>query len=329
MAATTTRQPTTRWLRHRGTLAEQESRAGLLFISPTLLIVLAVVIIPTLWTVMLAFQHVRLINIRQAGIFNAYTVNNVKTILTSPEFRQSLETTLIYTIGGTVSSIGLGLVAALIVRKPFRGRGLVRGVMLLPYVAPVVAVTFIWQIMLNPQFGIGNHLGVSVFGWKHAIPFLSEQRGSLSILGLTMHVPTALLTVIAFEAWRYFPFSFLFVLARLQAVPAEIEEAAMVDGATPSQRFAHIIWPQLRPVIAMLAVLRFIWTFNKFDDVYLLTGGAAGTQVASVRVYQLLTTQFDVGLAAAQASVLAVILIVCLAIYFVFFGRRSGMGELE
>jgi multiple sugar transport system permease protein len=327
MAVSTPERLTNPVRRRHGSLARQESLAGLGFILPTLLIVLVVVIVPVLWTVMLAFQHIRLINIRQAGLFNAYTVDNMKTVLSSPEFRSSLVTTLIYTVGGTVTSIGFGLIAALVVRKPFHGRGLVRGVMLLPYVAPVVAVTFVWQIVLNPQFGIGNHIGVSVFGWHHPIPFLSEQRGSLSVLGVTVHVPTALITVIAFEAWRYFPFSFLFILARLQAVPKEIEEAARVDGATPSQLFAHVIWPQLRPVIATLAVLRFIWTFNKFDDVYLLTGGAAGTQVASVRVYQLLTSQFDVGLAAAQATVLAGILIICLAVYFVFFGRAAGMGD--
>ena len=322
----TVHAPPPRRERRGRSLARQESLAGLGFILPTLLIIIVVVIVPVLWTIMLAFQHIRLINIRQASLFNAYSFDNFKAVLESSDFRSSLITTLVYTIGGTVTSIGLGLIAALIVRKPFRGRGFVRGIMLLPYVAPVVAVTFVWQIMLNPQFGIGNHLGVSVLGWHHTIPFLSEQRGTLSLLGVTVHPPTALLTVIAFEAWRYFPFSFLFLLARLQAVPGETEEAARMDGATPSQLFAYVIWPELRPVIATLAVLRFIWTFNKFDDVYLLTGGSAGTQVASVRVYQLLTTQFNVGQAAAQAAVLAVILLVCLAFYFIAFGRRSGLG---
>ena len=323
--AATTAEPR----RGKGSLAQQESRAGLAFISPTVVIVLVVVVVPVLWTVMLAFQHIRLINIRQAGLFNSYTLDNIKAVVEAQEFRQSLVTTLIYTIGGTVTSIGLGLVAALVVRKPFHGRGVIRGLMLLPYVAPVVAATFVWQIMLNPQFGIVNHIGVSFFGWHHPIPFLSEQTGTWSLFGLDVHVPTALLTVIVFEAWRYFPFSFLFLLARLQAVPGELEEAAAIDGATISQRFRYVIWPQLRPVIATLAVLRFIWTFNKFDDVFLLTGGSAGTQVASVRVYQLLTTQFDVGQAAAQAAVLAVILVLCLAVYFVLFGRTTSLGEVE
>ena len=135
-------------------------------------------------------------------------------------------------------------------------------------------------------------------------------------------IPLALLTVIAFECWRYFPFAFLFILARLQAVPSVLEEAATVDGATPLQRFRHILLPQLMPVIALLCVLRFIMTFNKFDDVYLLTGGGAGTDVAAVRVYDFLTARYDVGAAAAQALVLAVSLMILLGFYFKFFGNK-------
>jgi multiple sugar transport system permease protein len=87
-----------------------------------------------------------------------------------------------------------------------------------------------------------------------------------------------------------------------------------------------VVFPQLLPTVALLAVLRFIFTFNEFDDVYLLTGGAAGTQVASVRVYDLLTGRGDIGAASAQALVLAGVLIVLLAVYFRFGGRRVGEG---
>jgi multiple sugar transport system permease protein len=190
--------------------------------------------------------------------------------------------------------------------------------MLLPYVAPVVAVTFVWKIMLSPQYGILNHWGTAVFGWDHPVAILSQRESSL--FGLP--VPTALLTVIVFEGWRYFPFAFLFLLARLQAVPAELEEAARVDGATISQRFRYIVLPQLGPVIALLSVLRFIMTFTKFDDVFLLTGGGSGTEVVSVRVYQFLTARFDIGAAAAQALVLAAVLVVFLIVYLKFFAPR-------
>lgn len=303
------------------TLARREARTGLLLISPTLIVVSVMVIIPVLWTLMLAFQGVRLINLRQTGLFGNYTLDNFTSVLTSPGFVSGLVNTLVYTVGGTVGSIALGLVAALVVRRPFRGRAVVRGVMLLPYVAPVVAVTFVWEVMLSPQFGIVNQIGTHLLGWSRPVPFLSEQTGHLGLLGGHVSVPTAMLTVIAFDTWRYFPFAFLFIIARIQAIPGELEEAAKVDGATPLQRFRYIVLPQLREVIAVLAVLRFIWTFNKFDDVYLLTGGGAGTQVASVRVYDLLTSQADIGGAAAQAMVLAAVLAICLFVYFGVLGR--------
>ena len=180
--------------------------------------------------------------------------------------------------------------------------------MLLPYVAPIVAVTFAWKTMLNPQFGVANHWGTRLLGWDAPIAFLSEGRPVLGI-------PIALLTVIAFEAWRSFPFAFLFLTARLQAVPATLEEAARVDGATLSQRFRYVLLPQLLPTIAVLAVLRFIWTFNSFDDIYLLTGGGAGTEVISVSVFNSLTARGDIGGAAAQALVLAAILAVLVGLY--------------
>ncbi|MEU4475514.1 sugar ABC transporter permease [Micromonospora sp. NPDC023888] len=293
------------------TLRRRESRAGLALVAPTLLVTVAVIGIPIVWTVVLAFQRVRLATLRKTGLFGDFTMDNFDRVLHTPGFAETLWVTLIYSIGGTVGSILLGLVAALVVRRPFRGRTLVRASMLLPYVAPVVAVTFVWQVMLDPQLGIVNAWGQRLLGWDAPVPFLSQES-------------TALSTVIAFEAWRYFPFAFLFLLARLQAVPGELEEAARVDGATPTQRFRHILLPQLLPVIALLGVLRFIMTFNKFDDVYLLTGGAAGTEVVSVRVYEFLTARTDIGAASAQAVVLAVVLIVFVLIYLRFFGRRAG-----
>ncbi|MCX4390292.1 sugar ABC transporter permease [Micromonospora peucetia] len=294
------------------TLRRRESRAGLALVAPTLLVVIAVIGIPIVWTVVLAFQRVRLATLRRTGLFGELTMDNVERVLNTPGFADTLWTTLVYSVSSTAGSILLGLVAALVVRRPFRGRTLVRASMLLPYVAPVVAVTFVWQVMLDPQLGIVNDWGRRFLGWDTPVPFLSQES-------------TALATVIAFEAWRYFPFAFLFLLARLQAVPGELEEAARVDGATPTQRFRHILLPQLLPVIGLLGVLRFIMTFNKFDDVYLLTGGAAGTEVVSVRVYEFLTARTDVGAAAAQAVVLAVVLIVFVLVYLRFFGgRRDG-----
>src|SRR3954453_19699962 len=108
------RAPLTR--RQRGT------RAGLAYLSPTFIVVMVVVVLPILWTIMLAFQRIRLINVRRAGVFGRYTMSNVELVLTSPGFWSSLWTTLVYTIGATFFSIAFGLIAALALRRPFRGR---------------------------------------------------------------------------------------------------------------------------------------------------------------------------------------------------------------
>lgn len=306
-------------------MAREEQRAGLGLLSPTLVLVLVMVVLPILWTLVLAFQRVRILNIRQAGLFGPYTIANFDNVF-SGSFFQALGTTLAYSIFGTTGAILLGLIASLALRKPFKGRTLIRASMLLPYVAPIVAVTFTWATMLDPQFGVINYWGKRLFGWEEAIPFLSERVRDVNILGLQFEIPTALVAVILFEAWRSFPFAFLFLTARLHAVPDSLEEAARVDGATPIQRFFYIILPQLLPTIAMLSVLRFIWTFNSFDDIYLLTGGGAGTEVVAVTVYNFLTARGDIGAASAQALVLALILGLFVGIYIKFFTRKEEVS---
>jgi multiple sugar transport system permease protein len=305
--------------RASGRQRRADARAGLTLIAPTLIIVIVMVVLPILWTFTMAFQRIRLINLRSAGIFGEYTLNNFRGIFTSEGFWTSLLTTVAYSVFGTAFAIGLGLVAALALRKPFRGRTFVRAAMLLPYVAPVVAATFAWSTMLSPQFGIVNYWGQRLLGWDEPIPFLSKANGPLGI-------STALLTVIAFEAWRSFPFAFLFLTARLQAVPSTLEEAAHVDGASTTQRFAHVVLPQLLPTIAVLSVLRFIWTFNSFDDIYLLTGGGAGTEVVAVRVFNALTARGDIGAASAQALVLALILAILVTLYLRRFRTQEEVA---
>jgi multiple sugar transport system permease protein len=304
--------------------ARRDSRAGMALVSPTVIVVLVMVVIPVLWALVLSFQRIRLSGIRRLDLLGGdYTLRNYDLLLSSSGFFSAAKVTLMYSVFGTLGAVLLGLVAALLVRRPFRGRGLVRGAMLLPWVAPVVAITFIWQVLLSPQLGLVNAIGTDLLGWDSPIPFLSQREGTITLFGLSIGVPTALLAVIAFESWKSFPFAFLFVLARLQAVPPELEEAARIDGATPTQVFRHILLPQLAGVIALIAVLRFIYTFNAFDEIYLLTGGGAGTQVLATQVYSLLTARNDVGASAAVAMFMAAVLAVLLVVYVRFLGDRG------
>jgi multiple sugar transport system permease protein len=314
--------PTAR--RARGTRARRDSRAGLALVSPTVIVVLVMVVLPVLWALILSFQRIRLLQIRRLDILGGeYTLRNYDLLINSEGFLEAAKNTLLYSVFGTLGAIVLGLCAALLVRRSFRGRGLVRGILLLPWVAPVVAIAFVWQVLLSPQLGFVNAVGTDVLGWDQPIPFLSQEEGTITLFGISIGVPTALLMVILFEAWKSFPFAFLFILARLQAVSSDIEEAAKVDGAAPTQVFRYIILPELMGVIALIAVLRFIWTFNAFDEIFLLTGGGAGTEVLATQVYSFLQARNDVGASAAVAMFMAAVLAVLLLVYLKFFGERE------
>ena len=156
------------------------------------------------------------------------------------------------------------------------------------------------------------------------INFFGQRSVPLNLFGLTIDFPVALSTVIAFEAWRYFPLSFLFILARMQSVSSEMYEAAEIDGATPLQQFWYISLPQLVGILAVLFLLRFIWTFNKFDDIFLLTGGAAGTRTLTVDVYEQAFAVSNLGAGAAVAVVVFVVLLFFSLAFFKYSPKDEG-----
>lgn len=307
-------------------LFEKESRLAFWMLAPTFAVVFAFVVFPVLWNLWLSLKPVSLGDLRGSSLFDfSLTLSNFKRVFTDPEFSQVLTVTLIYTLGGSLFSILLGLAAALLLHERFPGRGLLRGVLISPYIAPVVAVTFTWSFILDPQLGLLNWLAVNNGLLSQPVPFLSQRWLELEVMGKTWHLPIALLSVILFEGWRYFPFAFLFILARLQSIPEDLYQAASVDGAGPFRRFIHITLPQLRAVLATLFLFRFIWTINKFDDVFLLTGGQAGTKVMTIKVYDYAFGEFNIGAGSALAMVLFGILAVFLLIYFRGIARKGGM----
>jgi multiple sugar transport system permease protein len=299
------------------TLGRREARLAYAFVAPAVTVVAVVVLFPIVWNVALSLQELHLVELRNFDFFSFdVTTDNYREVVEG-DFGPLLTRTFVYAIAGTSLALLLGLWAALAVRTAFRGRRLIRGLLLFPYVVPAVAAALLWRTMLNPQFGIVN-AWLEGLGF-HSVNFLLQSSAELTVLGLTVHLPLAFMAVIFFEAWRSFPFAFLFVVARLQAIPKDLEEAAMVDGATISQRFRYIILPELRGVFAVLFLLRFIWTFNAFDEIFLLTGGAADTEVIGVQIYEWLFGRSDVGAAAALSIVLAATLAISLTVYFRWF----------
>jgi len=297
-------------VRRGPTLAQREQRLAYFLLGPPSLFVLALILFPVLWNLWLAFHKVRLLDLRRFAWWELEaTVTNFITVFLHHDLWPALRATLLYSTGGTLLTLLMGLGAAMMVHKRFRGSGLLRGAFLIPYIAPIVAVAFAWRFILNPR-------GVLMVGLLGA--GILEQP-----INLLSQRPWAMISLIAFEGWRYFPFDFLFILARLQAIPEVFYEAAAVDGATPLQKFFYITLPQLKLVLATLFLLRFMWTFNKFDDVFLVTRGTAGTRVLTIKVYDFLIGEFNVGAGAAMALFLFAVLGFLLLVYFKVVMRRA------
>jgi multiple sugar transport system permease protein len=225
---------------------------------------------------------------------STFTFENFKRVFNGDEFFEVLWVTLFYTVFGTIGALLVGLFAALLLNKSFRGQGILRGLYLFPYVAPIIAVAFAWLILFDPFSGSANALLIQMGVTPQAINFFGER-------------PLALIMVTIFEVWRYFPLSFLFILARMQSIDSDMYEAADMDGASPFQQFWYLSMPQLLGILSVLFLLRFIWTFNKFDDIFLLTGGNAGTRTLTVNVYEQAFAISNIGAGAAVAVVLAIL----------------------
>ncbi|MEM9220842.1 MAG: sugar ABC transporter permease [Pseudomonadota bacterium] len=254
-----------------------------------------------------------------------FTLGNFISVFDSEEFVTVLWVTIVYTLFGTLGAIVLGVVAAQLLNRDFRGRSILRGLYLFPYVAPVIAMAFTWLVLFDPFSGAINTMLLRMDVASEQVNFFGERMIPVDVFGLQFGFPLALAMVIAFEAWRYFPLSFLFILARMQSIPTDMYEAADMDGATPFQKFFRLSLPQIFGIIAVLFLLRFIWTFNKFDDIFLLTGGAAGTRTLTVDVYNQGFAIGNLGAGAAVAVVIFVMLLVFALLYFRAMPKGEGL----
>ena len=239
-----------------------------------------------------------------------FTLENFARVFDGSEFWGVLWVTMFYTIVGTVGALVVGLFAAMLLNKSFRGQGILRGLYLFPYVAPVIAVAFTWVTLFDPFSGSANALLLQMGVSQSAINFFGDR-------------PLALIMVTVFEIWRYFPLSFLFILARMQSIDTDMYEAADMDGASPFQKFWYLSLPQLLGILSVLFLLRFIWTFNKFDDIFLLTGGNAGTRTLTVNVYEQAFAVSNIG----AGSAVAVVIFCCLLLFSFFFFRYMSQEE--
>ncbi|MGD2105257.1 MAG: sugar ABC transporter permease, partial [Anaerolineae bacterium] len=291
-------------------LKAREARLAWFLVLPTVIIVFGLVLFPAVFSVWISFRNVGLNNLND--VFHAPFVGfeNYRRVFNDFAFKWqgignwgAAVTSIVYSFSSTALTLVVGLIAALLLNRPFRARGVARAVFLFPYVAPIVSVAFVWRWILDPRpSGVVNDVLIG-------LGLIELPKAYLATRGLS------LLLVVIFEAWRYFPFAMLMLLARLQAVDNTLYEAAEVDGASTWQKFLYVTLPELRYVLGATFLLRLIWTFNKFDDIFLLTGGGFGTNVLPVLTYQFSFKSYDFGKGAATAMILLAMLVVFLVLY--------------
>ena len=169
-----------------------------------------------------------------------FTFDNFRRVFNATEFWNVMWVSLAYTVFGTAGALVLGLFAALLLNETFKGRAVLRGLVLFPYVAPVIAVAFTWVVLLDPFSGTLNSILQQIGFIDSPINFFGERAVTINFFGLKFDFPVALSTVIAFEAWRYFPLSFLFILARMQSISTEMYEAAEIPLPADPRTLAWI-----------------------------------------------------------------------------------------
>ncbi|MBL8835083.1 MAG: sugar ABC transporter permease [Alphaproteobacteria bacterium] len=273
-----------------------EGRAwGYYLLLPSLFLVLAVVLYPTLWGMVLSFREMRLNRIDLGTGFVG--LRHYADLIDDPIFWLSLKNTVIWVVGAVVGELALGLAAALVLNRELPGFKFLGVLVLLPWFLPNVVAGHMWALMLDPRLGVINDMLVNV-------GILDSYRAWFA------DPNAALFAVLMVEIWHGFPFFALLMLAGLKAIPADLYEAASIDGARAIQKFWFVTLPQLKMIIAATVILRVIGLVNSPDILLILTGGGPGraTQVLSLYAFIKANKEFNFGYASAISVVMFVLL---------------------
>ena len=303
---TTPRPPRSRWISERG----RDSLFGLALFTPALIVFLVLAARPVAETLLTSlFQR----DLTRPELGTPFVgLENYEQLISLSTFWPTVTNSFVLSLSSATAQIILGLGIALLLNQAFRSRRLLRAAVLLPWAIPTIVAAFAFRWLFDASFGPVNGLLDSLGLIDRPIAWLGSPD-------------TALATVAGVHIWKGIPFVILVFLAALQTLPKELNDAAKVDGAGYWQEVRFITLPQLRYIIAIVFILRFIWTFNWFDLTFLLTGGGPGaaTMTLPIQVYITAFRTYQLGLSAAYATMIAVAL---MFLTFVFL-RLSTRGE--
>ena len=286
----------------------------IILLMPAFLLVVGVIIYPICYAVGLSFQYYKLtdyVNRQFIGLENYISVWRNETFLAS--------------LGNTVKWVGItvacqflfGLVLAMILNVPFRGRGIIRSITLMPWVTPGVVIALMWVWIYNGNFGVLNKCLTSLGIISKNIPWLGSSQ-------------TALYSQLVTMIWQGIPFFAIMILAALQTISADLYEAADISGANSWQKFLYITLPELMPTIITTCMLRIIWVFNNVEVLYLMTGGGPGHSSMTVSLVAYIKAQksLDFGQGSTIAIYGTLFMILFMTIYLKLT-RRGGEDEKD
>jgi multiple sugar transport system permease protein len=282
----------------------KQALVGWLLLAPSLCLLGGLVVFPVLYNVWLS-------------LFDKHAFMPVQTFVglrhyryfaSDPEFWSSFYYGCVYAGATMVLQLAVGVPAALLLNEGFRGRNLLRGIVLFPYMIPTIVAVILWKWLLNDSYGLVNYLLLQSGAARTPVAWLGPD-----------HIMTALIVT---SVWQFFPFVVVTYLARLQTIAPELYEAATVDGASAWRRFLHVTLPQTASVFFVIVLLRSIWMFTKFDTVWLLAGeGGVSRYIRTLPVYAYSRsfTYLQAGMGASLAVIMFAMLLVATAIYFRLF----------
>jgi multiple sugar transport system permease protein len=293
---------------------DQMRRLAWLFVAPAALFFLILIAYPLVSVLWRSFQFANLTNPSVAGFAG---LENYRTILEDDQFWPALRNTGVWTGLSVLGEYALGLASAVALAQPVRGRAFFRGAIIVPWVIPIVVAGLNWTWMLTPDYGVINLWLVKAGILDHAHLWLGDMG-------------TALLTVTFVNVWRSFPFYTISLLAALQAVPAELHEAAAIDGAGTVRRFFAITLPHLKTVSFTLIFIHVIWTAINFDFIWVMTGGGPlnASVTLPIMIYRYAMQDYDIGGACALASMSMAFMASAFFVYYYGVLRRAkGAGR--
>jgi len=278
-----------------------------LLLAPALLVLAVVALYPAVSTIHTSLYNRSLIlpGARWLGL------GNFDRLLHDPLFWNAWKNTMYFTILTVVFETVIGMGIALVLNRDFRGRGVVRAAVLIPWAIPTVVSSRLWELIFSTDYGIANYL----LQGAHLV------AGQVNWLGSTKLALNAACVV---DVWKTTPFMALLLMAGLQTVPSELYEAAAMDGASVVRRFTQITLPVVSPILLVAMLLRMLDAFRVFDVIYVMTGGgpANSTEVMSTLTYKVLFSATQFGYGSALAATMFVSMLLISAAYLIFLRTR-------